>query len=68
MSKVDEILSAIEKLTWDERAELNRRLGVWEDDEWDKQMEQDAAAGKFDRIIDKIKDDEENGRLRDFPF
>ena len=60
-------MTAIEKLTWEERAELNKRLHGWEDDEWDQQMAHDAQAGRFDRIIKEIKEDEKNGRLRDFP-
>ena len=47
MSTVQEIESAIEKLSVEERAELVAKLCGWADDDWDRQMKSDAAAGKF---------------------
>jgi hypothetical protein len=47
MNTVQEIESAIEKLSLEERAELIAKLCGWSDDEWDRQMKADAAAGKF---------------------
>jgi len=68
MSKVEELVQAIKQLSWEERAELNRLLYGWEDDDWDRQMEADAAGGKLDKLIDRLKEDEKSGRLMDFPF
>ena len=48
---VAEIKQAIDKLSLEERAELNRMLFGWDDDEWDRQMKSDAHAGKFDDSI-----------------
>lgn len=64
---VEEIQSAIDKLSLEERAELMRRLHGWVDDEWDEQMSRDAEAGKFDGIIKEIEDDARAGRLMDGP-
>jgi hypothetical protein len=50
MSSVEEIQQAISNLSLEERAELMSSLMNWEDDEWDKQMKRDAAAGKFDAM------------------
>ena len=51
MSTVAEIREAIEQLSLEERAALmSELLGFNEDDEWDKQMKADAAAGKFDAM------------------
>jgi hypothetical protein len=47
MSTVQEIKLAIAKLSLEERSELISELCGWADDEWDRQMKSDAAAGKF---------------------
>ena len=47
MSTVQEIKSAIERLSLEERAELIADLCGWTDDDWDRQMKADARAGKF---------------------
>ena len=50
MSTVQEIKSAISKLSLEEQAELISELCGWTDDDWDRQMKRDAAAGKFDAL------------------
>ncbi len=67
MSKVKEIKTAIEKLTWEERAELNKWLYGWEDDEWDQQMAEDVESGKLDAVLKRVDDAIERGDLREFP-
>ena len=47
MSTVQEIKSAIEQLPLEESAALIADLCGWSDDDWDRQMKADAAAGKF---------------------
>ena len=47
MSTVEEIRTAIQKLSLEERAQITAELCGWTDDEWDRQMKDDAAAGKF---------------------
>ena len=54
---LNEIKEAIVKLSVAERADLNRLLYGWEDDEWDKQMAEDAAAGRLDDIIKRAETD-----------
>jgi hypothetical protein len=39
----------------------------FEDDDWDRQMKRDAAAGKFDKLVAQADDDFSKGKLRDFP-
>jgi hypothetical protein len=46
-----EIKTAIGALSERERCELNAWLQNWPADEWDRQMEADAAAGKFDTMV-----------------
>lgn len=67
MSTVEEIKSAIEKLSPEQREELELWLSGAEDDEWDRQMKADAAAGKFDRIIAEVDEEIDAGELRDLP-
>ena len=50
MSTVAEIYSAIKELSPQERCELEALLHPFEDDDWDRQMKRDAAAGKFDKL------------------
>ena len=50
MSTLAEIKAAIDKLSLQERCELEAWLHPSEDDAWDEQMKRDAAAGKFDAL------------------
>ena len=50
MSTVEEIKSAIGRLSLEERAEILSELCGWTDDDWDRQMKRDAAAGKFSAL------------------
>ena len=47
MSTVEEIKTALSKLSLAERAEMLAELCGWADDDWDRQMKRDADAGKF---------------------
>lgn len=52
MSTVEEIKTAIGRLSPEERAEIAAELCGWKDDDWDHQMKRDAAAGKFSQLND----------------
>ena len=68
MSTVAEIKRAIEKLSPQERCELEALLHPWPDDAWDRQMRADAApGGKLHEITVVSRKEAEAGRLRDFP-
>lgn len=67
MSTVTEIKAAIPSLTLEERAEIARCLGNWQDDEWDAQMKRDLAAGKLDKMLSKVDQDIAKGKLHDLP-
>ncbi len=62
-----EIKSAIEQLSFEERAELAAWFHGWADDEWDEQMKRDIAAGKLDAILREVGQDIQADRLRDMP-
>jgi hypothetical protein len=63
-----EIKDAVHSLSREELAELTVFiLGQEDGDEWDKQMERDAAAGKLDFLIEQAERAERDGTLRNFP-
>jgi len=62
-----EIKSAIEQLSFEERAELAAWLHGWNDDEWDEQMKRDIAAGKLDNVLREVEADIKAGRVREMP-
>jgi hypothetical protein len=64
---VDQIKTAIEQLSFEERAELAAWLHGWKDDEWDEQMKRDVAAGKLDHILREVDEDIREGKLREMP-
>jgi hypothetical protein len=64
---VDQIKTAIEQLSFEERAELAAWLHGWKDDEWDEQMKRDVAAGKLDHILREVDEDILAGKLREMP-
>jgi hypothetical protein len=42
-------------------------LHEWEDDAWDKQMQQDPNAGKLDSLLAKVDNGTDHGKLREMP-
>jgi len=64
MSTVAEIKTAIDRLTFEERCELMALLNP--DDDWDREMRADAAAGKFDQFVDEAEAERRAGTLREF--
>ena len=64
---LSEIQSAIEQLSFEERAELAAWFHGWKNDEWDEQMKRDVAEGKLDDVLREVEDDIAAGRLRDMP-
>jgi hypothetical protein len=62
-----EIKTAIEHLSFEERAELSAWLHGWKDDEWDEQMKRDIASGKLDDVLREVEEDIKAGRVRSEP-
>ncbi len=67
MSTVEEIKAAIDRLSLSERAQLEKLLHGWEDDEWDRQIAEDARAGKLEKLIARVDAEIDAGDLRDLP-
>ncbi len=74
---VPEIKTAIEQLSFEERAELAawlhgsprrvRPVADWNDDEWDERMKRDIASGKLDGVLHEVEEDIKAGRVREMP-
>lgn len=64
---LSDIKTAIQQLSFEERAELAAWLHGWTDDEWDEQMKRDVAAGKLDDVLREVEEDVKSGRTREMP-
>jgi hypothetical protein len=67
MSRVDEIERAIQELSREEFAQIADRVHALEAERWDDEMDRDSSSGKLDFLIAEAHDEEEKGRLRDWP-
>jgi hypothetical protein len=65
--RVKDIKAMIDALSPMEQCDLNALIQDWPDDDWDRQMKVDAAAGKLDWMIEEAERAEREGTLRDFP-
>ncbi len=63
-----EVQSAIERLSFEERAKLAAWLHGWTDDEWDDQMKRDIASGKLDDVLREVEEDIKSRRTREMPW
>ena len=67
MSTVAEIKRAIEKLSPQERCELEALLHPWPDDDWDRQMQADAEpGGKLHEMMSASRKDAEARQAHGF--
>ena len=64
---IAEIKEAIAKLSPQEYCELMAELHPYPDDEWDKQMKADAAAGKFDKMNRRADAEHKAGQTEEWP-
>jgi len=67
MSTVEEIKAAIQKLSLEQKAEIARWFHGWTDDEWDRQMAEDAATGRLGTLLSQVDREIESGQLKDLP-
>ncbi len=62
MSTVEDIERAVENLTPEQLAEFRAWFAEYDAALWDKQLEQDVAAGRLDQLADKALEDYRAGR------
>jgi hypothetical protein len=67
MSTVEEIEAAIQRLPPKKAWEVAHWLHDYLDDDWDRQMKEDAKAGRLDKVLAQIDDDINSGLASDFP-
>ncbi len=65
MSRVEEIQSAIISLPLEEYAYLQQWFFERDWEQWEMEIEQDAASGKLDFLIDEAVAEKAQGRLRE---
>jgi hypothetical protein len=65
MSTATEIEQAIEKLPPEELARLRAWFAEFDGARWDRQFEQDAAAGRLDALANEALSDLRQGRCTD---
>jgi hypothetical protein len=67
MSTVQEITAAIDKLPRDAFFRLHEWMSSKYHDEWDRQMAEDAKAGRLDHLVNEAIADYHAGRALPFP-
>jgi hypothetical protein len=67
MTTLQEIKAAIDTLPPTEQAELQRWLNERSFDAWDRQIAEDAAAGRLDDLLTQADAEIDAGGVRDFP-
>jgi hypothetical protein len=68
MTKVEEIKAAIDKLSFQERCEVNAFPNPRPHDDWDKQMRADTeVSGKLHKLMVEAETEVRGGKLRDLP-
>ncbi len=67
MSTVDEIEAAIVGLPPEQFWQLTDRLIARRNEEWDRQMDENARAGRLDFLFTEADEERQAGTLRDWP-
>lgn len=65
MTRVQRLEEEIRELTPGELADFRKWFQEYDAAEWDKQIEEDAFAGKFDNLAEKALADHKAGRSRE---
>ncbi len=64
---VQELEAAVARLSPDELAQFVEWLDDYRSDEWDRQIEADAASGRLDALVREADADIAAGRVRPLP-
>ena len=62
MSNVQEIEEAVQGLEPEDLARFRRWFAEFDAEAWDRQLEEDVAAGRLDKLADDALDDLRKGR------
>lgn len=64
MTRLEALEEEIKKLSPEELAQLREWLLERDDEEWDRDIERDAASGKLDKLFEKSVADHRVGKTR----
>ena len=65
MSEVEELESRIRSLPPESLAQLREWFYEFDEELWDRQIEADLKAGKFDKVIERAHADIAQGKVRE---
>ncbi|HEX4141327.1 MAG TPA: hypothetical protein VHY09_13340 [Candidatus Methylacidiphilales bacterium] len=65
MSTIEEIEVAVSRLAPSDYEKFRQWLAEYDNRLWDKEMEEDARAGRLDALLNEGLDDLKNGRCTD---
>jgi hypothetical protein len=65
MTNVRDIEAAVAQLAPEQRAQFRAWFDAFDAREWDQQMDQDAASGRLDWLLDEALEDLSAGRCTD---
>jgi hypothetical protein len=65
MTRIQKLEQEIKELTRSELAAFRRWFNEFDAAQWDRQIEEDALAGKFDRLAEKALADHQAGRTKE---
>jgi hypothetical protein len=64
MSRLEQIIADVTKLSSQELAKLSEWFAEFHSEQWDKQIEADAKAGRLDQLAAMALSDHEAGRTK----
>jgi hypothetical protein len=65
LTKIQRLEREVEALTRDELAAFRKWFQEYDSAAWDEQIEQDASAGKLDKLAEKALADHKAGRTKE---
>ncbi len=65
MSKLEQIMSAIESLSDRDFVQLRKWFSEKDWEKWDRQIEEDSTTGKLDFLLKEALEEKQEGKLRD---
>jgi len=65
MTTIERLEEQVKSLSEDDLTEFRRWFHEWDNDEWDRQIERDATAGKLDALASAALAEYEAGQARE---
>ena len=65
MAKVSELANEVQQLNRDELAAFREWFRKYDSDKWDMEIEQDALAGRLDKLVNEAIEEHKAGRTKE---